>query len=528
MSDLAATAPPASREAGVPLRNWLAVLGGVLGAFMAVLNIQVVNASLADIQGALGASIDEGSWISTSYLIAEIIVIPLTGWLSQVFSIKRYILGNVLLFVSFMTACGFAWNLEAMIVLRALAGFFGGALIPVAFTIILTKLPPAKQMIGFALFGLTATQAPSVGPALGGWLSDNYGWEYIFYIQTIPGVIMFALLLRGLDDEPMQLALLRKGDWLGIGVMAIGLAALELMLEEGNRENWFDSDFVVRTAWIAVIFLIAFVVMQLRRKEPLVDLRLFGDRNFTVGSAVNTILGVGLFGTVFLVPRYLAQIQGFSAFQIGEVMMWLGLPQLIVVPLVLRLSVRVDARHLLGFGCLLFAASCFMNIHMTADSAHDQMVWSNVVRAVSLPFIMQPVAGVATANIAPAQTGSASGLFNVMRNLGGAVGISMVGAVLTWRQHFHSNIITEHLSLLEPAVQERVTTLGQHFVSLGSGPELARMRALAAIDGVARRESLIMAFSDCFFAMGVAFLVAFGLAFLLKRATPGAGAPGAH
>nr|WP_281374519.1 DHA2 family efflux MFS transporter permease subunit [Pseudochelatococcus contaminans] len=263
---------------------------------MAVLNIQVVNASLADIQGALGASIDEGSWISTSYLIAEIIVIPLTGWLSQVFSIKRYILGNVILFVAFMIAGGFAWNLEVMIVLRALAGFFGGALIPVAFTIILTKLPPAKQMIGFALFGLTATQAPSVGPALGGWLTDNYGWQYIFYIQIIPGVMMFMLLLRGLDDEPMQLNLLRKGDWLGIGLMATGLAAFELMLEEGNRENWFDSEFIVKTAWIAAIFLTAFVVLQMRRKEPLVNLRLFADRNFTVGSGINTILGMAFLG----------------------------------------------------------------------------------------------------------------------------------------------------------------------------------------------------------------------------------------
>jgi drug resistance transporter, EmrB/QacA subfamily len=528
MTDITASAHPSREQSAVPFRNWLAVFGGVLGAFMAVLNIQVVNASLADIQGALGASIDEGSWISTSYLIAEIIVIPLTGWLSQVFSIKRYILGNVILFVAFMIAGGFAWNLEVMIVLRALAGFFGGALIPVAFTIILTKLPPAKQMIGFALFGLTATQAPSVGPALGGWLTDNYGWQYIFYIQIIPGVMMFMLLLRGLDDEPMQLNLLRKGDWLGIGLMATGLAAFELMLEEGNRENWFDSEFIVKTAWIAAIFLTAFVVLQMRRKEPLVNLRLFADRNFTVGSGINTILGMGLFGTVFLVPKYLAQIQGYSPFQIGEVMMWLGIPQLFMVPVVLRLSAKVDTRYLLAFGCLVFAASCFMNIQMTADSAYSQMVWSNVVRAISMPFIMQPVSGVATANIPPAQAGSASGLFNVMRNLGGAVGISMVGLILTVREHFHSNIITEHLSLLEPATQERIAALTQRFVSLGSGSELAQMRALAAIDGIMRRESNIMAFSDCFYAMGVAFLVGFLFCFLLKKVEPGSGAPGAH
>jgi len=512
----------------VPLRNWLAVLGGVLGAFMAVLNIQVVNASLADIQGALGASLDEGSWISTSYLIAEIIVIPVTGWLSQVFGIKRYILGNVVLFVAFMIAGGFAWNLESMIAFRALAGFFGGALIPVAFTIILTRLPPAKQMIGFALFGLTATQAPSVGPTIGGWLSDNYGWQYIFYIQIIPGALMFVLLLRGLDDEAMRLRLLRQGDWLGIGIMAIGLAALEIMLEEGNRDGWFESNFIVRAAWIAGIFLVAFVVLQLCRRDPVVNFRLFVNRNFAVGSAINTILGIGLFGTVFLVPRYLAQLQGFSAFQIGEVLMWLGLPQLIVVPIVLRLSARVDTRVLIATGCVLFAVSCFMNIHMTADSAYDQMVWSNVVRALGLPFIMQPVSGVATARISATQAGSASALFNVMRNLGGAVGIAMVGAVLTWRQHLHSNVISEHLSALDPATQERLATLGQHFLSLGGAPELAEMRAIAMVDAVARRESFILAFSDCFFLMGVAFLVGLALVALLRRAESGAGAAGAH
>ena len=489
----------------VPARNWLAVLGGVLGAFMAVLNIQVVNASLADIQGALGASLDEGSWISTSYLIAEIIVIPLTGWLSQVFGIKRYLLANVVLFVACMIACAFAWNLQAMIAFRALAGFFGGALIPISFTIILTRLPPAKQMIGFALFGLTATQAPSVGPTLGGWLSDNYGWQYIFYIQIVPGVLMFLMLARGLDNEPTHLGLLRKGDWLGIALMAIGLAALELMLEEGNREDWFESAFIVRSAWAAAIFLSLFVVLQLSRQEPLVNLRLFVDRNFALGSTINTILGIGLFGTVFLVPRYLAQIQAFSAFQIGEAMMWLGLPQLLVVPIVLRLSSRVDNRILIGFGCLVFAASCFMNIHMTADSAFDQMKWSNIVRGLSMPFIMQPVSGVAMAGIAKSQAGSASGLFNVVRNLGGAVGIAMVGAVLTWREHFHSNLISEHLSALDPQTQERVAALVRQFSLLGASPDLAQMQAVAAIDGVARRESFIMAFSDCFFLMGVAF-----------------------
>jgi len=529
MSAAAATAIHADAAPDqVPMRNWLAVLGGVLGAFMAVLNIQVVNASLADIQGALGASLDEGSWISTAYLIAEIIVIPLTGWLAQVFGVKRYLLASVALFVAFMIGCAFAWNLESMIAFRAFGGFFGGALIPIAFTIILTKLPPKKQMIGFALFGLSATQAPSVGPTLGGWLTDNYGWQYIFYIQIIPGVLMFLMLARGLDHEPLRLGLLRKGDWLGIGLMAVGLAALEVMLEEGNRQDWFESDFIVRSAWLAAIFLALFVAVQLAKKEPLVNLRLFADRNFALGSMINTILGVGLYATVFLVPRYLSQIQGFSPFQIGEAMMWLGLPQLLVVPVVLRLSPRVDSRVLMGIGCLIFAASCFMNVHMTVDSAYDQMMWSNIVRGISMPFIMQPVSGVAMAKIPPGQAGSASGLFNVVRNLGGAVGIAMVGAVLTWREHLHSNVITEHLSALDPLTQERIAALIQRFASLGAGPELAQLRAIAALDGIARRESFIMAFSDCFFLVGAAFLMGVALVCLLRRVEPGTGGAPAH
>lgn len=531
--DALPAAPPGSESAAtadsaVPLRHWLAVLGGVLGAFMAVLNIQIVNASLADIQGALGATLDEGSWISTAYLIAEIVVIPLTGWLSLVFSLKRYILASVLLFVGFSIACAFAENLESMIILRALSGFFGGALIPVAFTIILTLLPPAKRMIGFALFGLTATQAPSIGPTLGGWLTETYGWEYIFYLQIVPGSLMFAALWRGLAPAPMRLDLLRKGDWFGIGCMAVGLAALEIMLEEGNREDWFESEFILRCALVAGVFLILFLATQLRRAEPFIDLRLFADRNFAVGSTINTILGLGLFGTVYLIPRYLSQIQGYSAFQIGEAMMWLGLPQLLMVPVVLRLSAKVDGRILVAIGCLLFAASCFYNIYMTADSAYDQMKWSNIIRAVGLPFIMQAVSDIAMARIGTAQAGSASGLFNVMRNLGGAVGIALLATFLTVREHFHSNVVTENVSLYALATQARLAEAARHFASLGAGPELAQAQAMAAIDAVARRESFVMAFNDAFFLVGAAFLVAFALVFLLKRAAPGAGAATAH
>src|SRR6195952_895887 len=234
-------ATPSAATAMSPIRMWCAVVGSTLGAFMAVLNIQIVNASLADIQGAIGAGTDDGGWISTSYLIAEIVVIPLSGWLARVFSVRAYLLTNAVLFLVFSAACAFAQDLQQMIVLRAIQGFSGGVLIPMAFTIIITLLPKAKQPVGLALFALSATFAPAIGPTIGGSLTPNFGWEYIFYVNLVPGAIMIAMLWFSLDAKPTQFKLLREGDWAGIVTMAIGLSALQTVLEEGNKDDWFGS-----------------------------------------------------------------------------------------------------------------------------------------------------------------------------------------------------------------------------------------------------------------------------------------------
>src|SRR5215831_10484547 len=252
----------ASAEPTVSAKTWWAVVGATLGAFMAVLNIQIVNASLADIQGAIGAGIDDGGWISTSYLIAEIVVIPLSGWLARVFSIRIYLLTNACLFLLFSAACALAQDLPQMIVLRAVQGFTGGVLIPMAFTLIITLLPKAKQPIGLAMFAISATFAPAIGPTIGGYLTENFGWEYIFYVNVVPGAIMIAMLFFSLEARPMNLSLLREGDWPGIVSMAIGLAALQTVLEEGNKDDWFGSPFIVRMSVIAAVALSAFLIIE--------------------------------------------------------------------------------------------------------------------------------------------------------------------------------------------------------------------------------------------------------------------------
>lgn len=511
----------------VPLKTWIGVLGTILGAFMAVLDIQITNASLQDIQAALGATLEEGSWISTAYLVAEIVVIPLTGWLSRVFSIRWYLLVNATLFIVFSVCCAWAWNLGSMIVFRAFQGFTGGVLIPMAFTFIITNLPAPKQPIGLAMFAITATFAPSVGPTIGGWLTENYGWQYIFYLNVVPGLLLLTAVWYAVEPKPLQLGLLKQGDWGGIIAMAIGLGSLQVVLEEGSRKDWFSSEFIVRLSIIAAIFLGIFFAIELTRKQPFINLRLLLRRNFALANIVNVALGVGLYGSVYILPLYLAQIQRYNAMQIGEVIMWAGVPQLFIVPLVPKLMQRIDTRFMIGVGVSLFAVSCFMNSNMTHDTGIDQLRWSQLVRAMGQPLIMVPLSAIATAGIEAENAGSASGLFNMMRNLGGSIGIAALATLVTQREQFHSNRLVESVSLYNPETQQRIDQLTQFFVSRGSDLATAQNQAMQAITNLVRREAFVMAFNDCFYFVGCTLLLS-GVAILFFKKVKATGGAAAH
>ncbi|TPL23386.1 multidrug efflux MFS transporter [Mesorhizobium sp. B2-4-9] len=517
-----------SAGAANSLRVWVAVVGSALGAFVAVLNIQIVNASLADIQGAIGAGIDDGGWISTSYLIAEIVVIPLTGWLSQVFSLRIYLITNAVLFLVFSVACAFAANLGQMIVLRAIQGFTGGVLIPLAFTIVITLLPKAKQPIGLALFALSATFAPAIGPTIGGYLTEDWGWQYIFYVNLVPGALMVGMLWFSLDGQPMRLGLLAKGDWPGIVTMAIGLAALQTVLEEGNKDDWFGSPFIARLAIVAAVSLTLFVWIELTSSHPLLNLRLLIRRNFGFGTLANFLLGIALYGSVFIVPVYLARIQGYNAEQIGMVLAWTGLPQLLLIPLVPGLMQRFDIRLVIAVGFALFAASNFMNIHMSAAYASDQLFLPNIVRAIGQALILAPLSSIATSGMENENAGSASALFNMTRNLGGAVGIALLQTFLTKREQYHSNVLVQSVSAFEEATRVRIERLTAYFHSHGINDQaLAAQKAIVAIALRARQQAYVMAFNDTFFLLGVSLTIALAAVLLLKK--PGhIAAGGAH
>jgi MFS transporter, DHA2 family, multidrug resistance protein len=518
MSAIAAAMPAQGSEARASLRTWVSVIAGLIGAFMAVLNIQITNASLLNIEGGIGTGVDNGAWISTAYLIGEIIVIPLTDYLSRVFSFRIFLICNAMLFLVFSVACAFSKTLEQMIALRALQGFTGGVLIPMAFTLVLTKLPKAQQPAGMALFALTATFAPAIGPTIGGYLTENYGWQYIFFINLVPGSVMIAGLVATLEPQPIRLDLLKQGDWFGIAAMAIGLGALQTVLEEGNKDDWFGSPFIVRLAITAAVFLTLFVTIELRGRNPAVNIRLLFRRNFGLGTLANVLFGFALYGSVYVLPQYLGQVHGYNSEQIGSVMAWIGFPQLLLIPLVPKLMSKVDVRVIVSAGLCIFAGSCLMNIHMSADYAGDQMWLSNVVRAIGQAAVLTPLTGIAMLGIAREESAAASGVFNMLRNLGGAFGTAILATIITKREQYHSNVIGSAVTLSREVVRDRLDQLTSYFTMHGiSDPVAARDQAIIALGKAVRTQSLVMGFSDTFAVLGMLVFAAAVIILMTKK-----------
>ena len=507
-------------------RKWIAVAGTMLGAFMAVLDIQITNSSLADISGGISATTDEGSWISTAYLIGEIITIPLTAWLSRIFTIRYYLLVNVILFLVFSALCGISTNLGEMIVFRAGQGFTGGVFIPTALTVIVTMMPKNLQGVGQAMFGITATLAPAIGPYIGGLLTDRVGWQWNFYINFVPGILMFATVFATIDAGKMQLDQLKRGDWFGIASMAIGLGSLVAMLEEGQRKDWFGNDFIRTCGILAGIFVPLFVLLEVFGKHPVVNLRLIASRNLGVSTVVAFVLGLGLYGTVYLIPLYLDEVQGYSPLLIGETLIWVGLPQLLIFPLLPVLMKKFDIRLLVFLGSILFAVSCFMNSYMSFNYAKDQFIVANIVRAFGQPFTIVPVTALATATLARKDAGDGSAIFNMFRNLGGSVGIAILSTVVVRREQFHDFRIGERITAYDLALQGRIASSTAQFTQKGFAPDQAMQQAYGALKMVVRRDANIMAFNDAFLLVGISLLVGAVLVWFCKR--PDAGAAAAH
>lgn len=498
------------------LRDWLAVLGASLAAFMAVLDIQVTNASLRELQGALGLELTEGGWISTAYLIAETIMIPLTGYFSQVFGIRRFLLFNSALFILSSILCGLAWNLPSMVAFRCLQGIAGGALIPMAFQILLVVIPKEGRNLGMVIFGLTATLAPTVGPALGGWLTDHFGWRYIFFINLFPGILMMALIRMGLPSTSVRWSRLRLMDYPGVLTLALGLGTLTYVLEDGAKHNWFETFSIQICTLLAIVSLTAFIFIQLTRRNPLLNLKILGERNFFLTSLITLISGATLYGGIFSLSLYLGQVQNDSASEIGSIIMWLGVPQLLVMPLLPWLMQRFNLRFLAGVGLLLFAYSNYLNAFMDFNYAGEQVRLSLLIRALGQPLFMIPVSAIGMSLVNKVSAGNASSIFNMMRNLGGSIGVAMSGTFLMTHQQIHFQNLMEKVSRGDSLLGESLYRIEMGLRGLGFGIEEAKAAALKSFVGLAYRDSYIQAFNDIFMTLALALLFSVILVGLLK------------
>jgi MFS transporter, DHA2 family, multidrug resistance protein len=514
---------PSNHRDSVSFATWLAVLGMNLGALMSSLDVTATNASLQDMTGALSATLDQGSWIATSYLIGEIIVIPLTGWFAHIFSTRWYMTASTICFLLFSIACANATTLPEMITFRGLQGFAAGAFVPVAMAYILRHLPPAKHNIGLTIFGLTITAGPAVGPVLGGWLTYHYSWQYIFYINLLPGTLMLATCVFLLEHESVNLKLLQQGDWLGIVTMAIGLGSLQTVLEEGNRQVWFSSPFIVRLTVIAVVFTGTFLMLSLTRKRPFINLRLMKRRNFALACIVSFVAGCGIFGAMYVMPIYLDSVQNYTPYQVGLTLMWTGVGSILIMPFMPIIQSKVDSRVIVAAGTAIFAVSSFMNSAMSSQTGTPQLILPELIQGIGQGVISIPLSGLATAGIESEQLSDASALFNQVRYLGGSVADAIFATLIQHRTEFHYDRLRGDVSLYNEQAQQQLQNMTQYFMSKGADTTTATQQAMAAIANGVKQQATVMAIDDCFYLLGLLILLSGTAMLFMKKAKASAG-----
>jgi DHA2 family multidrug resistance protein len=506
-------------------RRLVAFIAMVFGMFMAILDIQIVSASLTEIQAGLAASADEIPWVQTAYLIAEVVMIPLSGYLSRALGTRIVFAVSAGGFTVASFLCGISTNIDQMIVFRAIQGFIGGGMIPTVFATAYIVFPRSKIGVISPLIGLVATLAPTVGPTVGGYLTDALSWHWLFFVNIIPGIgVTLAALLLIDFDEP-NLALFRKFDWIGLIAMAGFLGSLEYVLEEGPRYDWFDDDTILTFGWVSAVSAIAFFARALTAEQPIVDLRSYSNRNFALGSLFSFVLGIGLYGLTLIYPLYLGRVRGYDALMIGETMFVSGLAMFLTAPVAGRLVASADQRLMLMFGFLCFAVGTWWMTYVTRDWDFWELLWPQIFRGVGLMFAIIPINNIALGTLPPDRVKNASGLYNLTRNLGGAVGLAAIYTFLNDRTDLHLARLHEALNSAYGPALEALETLTRSFQAYG--PD-ARTMALKQLFMMTHREGVVMAFSDVFLALTVLF-VAVGLgSLLMKRPSPTPAPAGGH
>jgi MFS transporter, DHA2 family, multidrug resistance protein len=494
-----------AQAARVPMRIWLGFAAMCLGMFMAILDIQVVATSLPDIRAALDIGADQMSWIQTAYLIAEIVAIPLTGFLTRVLGMRRLFVVALSIFVAASIGCAASVSLPILIAWRALQGFSGGVLIPTVFSAVFLLFPVHRQDIATTIGGALAVLAPTIGPIVGGWITDTYSWHWLFLINVVPGVLAVAATAWLLPREASDLRFARSLDLLSLMLMAIALAALEILLKEAPQRGWLSA-LAIALFVICAAAGAGFLHRTLRAARPVVDLKILADRSFALGCWLSFLLGFGLYGSVYLMPVFLGLVRLHSAFEIGGVMLVTGVAQLLAAPIAVQVERRCDPKTLSAFGFALFGIGLGMSYFQTWETDFDQMFWPQVVRGVAIMFCLLPPTRLALGHLAPERVPNASGLFNLMRNLGGAIGIALIDTVIWVRAPEHVDRIVAKLLAGDAAMAAFVGLPTDRFTGKALGPIDADTQELAR--PLVERAGLVSAINEAWAMTAVAMALA--------------------
>jgi MFS transporter, DHA2 family, multidrug resistance protein len=511
-------------ESRPAVNPWIIALAVTLATFMEVLDTSIANVALPHIAGSLSAGQDESTWILTSYLVSNAIVLPLSGWLSSIVGRKRFYMGCVALFTISSFLCGLAPNLAMLIFFRVLQGAGGGGLQPSEQAILADTFEPAKRGMAFAVYGIAVVMAPAIGPTLGGWITDNYTWRWIFFINIPVGILSLILTSRLISDPPyMKRRKLSETriDYIGLGFVAVGLGTLQVVLDKGQREDWFESNLIMILAIIAAASLIFVIFWEWTRKDPIIDLHLFKDRTFASANSLMFMLGFALLGSTLLLPLFMQTMLGYTAQQSGFALMPGGFTIMVLMPLVGFLLSKYDARGLLIFGLCTLSFSLFHMTHFDLGVDFRTVVVARVIQAAGMAFLFVPINTAAYSFLPKEKNNAASGLMNLARNIGGSVGISVVTTMLDRRSQVHQNNLMANISGANPKLQSMLSGLAQSLEGHGVSATSATQQAWARIQGLVVRQATMLSYIDCFWILGIAIGLMIPLVFLMKRAKPG-------
>src|SRR5947208_282041 len=514
----AATPPPAPAATWTPSFNpWLIAAAVMLATFMEVLDTSVANVALPHIAGNLSATPEEATWVLTSYLVSNAIILPAANWLGRYFGRKRFLIVCIAIFTLSSAVCGAAGSLGMLIVARIAQGAGGGALQPIAQAVLMESFPREKRGSAMAVFGLGIVVAPIIGPTLGGWITDNYSWRWIFYIN-IPIGILAVFMANTFVEDPPYIRDQRPGriDYLGFGLMALALGTMQLVLDKGQEDEWFASSFITGFAILSGAGLIAFIIWELRSREPIVDLRVLVNRNFAVGTSLMIVMGVVLYGTIALLPLFLQTLMGYPAVASGMAVSPRGFGAVTSMLIVGRLINRVRGRYLVMFGFSVLAYSIYLFSKINLEISISSIVWPNIISGFAMGFIFVPLTTMALGTLSNEQMGNASGVFNLMRNTGGSVGIAAVTTLLARGAQTHQAALVSHLTPYDPAFQERIRQLAGGFAARG-GSAVGSQQAYAGIYRTLVRQATVLSYIDVFRVLSFLCLLCIPAALLFER-----------